>query len=115
MAKGDQKSINGVWLEASRVPGIPQVDYDRYMAEIEGLDYSEAEALILIESLRAIAQGFVDIAFRVSATQTACGKDTCSHTALPKSAADMLNSSVKSKPHLTSKNGDDTPLAGSQR
>ncbi|WP_262694679.1 hypothetical protein [Kordiimonas aquimaris] len=114
MAKGDQKTINGVWLEASRVPGIPQVDYDRYMAELEGMEYNEAEAIQLIEALQFIAAGFADLAWRSSATQTACGKGTSPSTNLPKSAADMLKSSVKPKQKPTRNNGSDMPLAGSR-
>lgn len=115
MAKSAQKSINGVWLKASGVSGIPQIDYDRYRTELDELDYSEEEAIKLIETLHAIANGFADIAFKVSATQTACGQSAQSQTPLPKSASGMLKSSLNSKENQTSNNGTHLPFAGSHR
>lgn len=108
-------SIQGVWLKASGVPGIPKVDYDRYMAELEGYDYSDEEAHQLIETLHALAVGFVDIAMRVSATQTACGQQGAQQTALPKSAVNMLKSSGKSTKPKADKGGCDMPFARSHR
>jgi len=115
MAKGDQKSISGVWLKASGVPGIPQVDYDRYLAEIETCEYNDEEAAQLIEALHAIASGFADIAWSISSTHTACGKGDKKHIELPKSATDMLKSSVKSKQKPTHKNGSGEPFTRSHR
>lgn len=114
MAKESQACVNGVFLKVAEKSGIPQVDYERYLAEIEDYNYSDEEALQIIQALRSVAEGFADIAWRISPAQSACGKENQQSISLPKSAADMLKSSVKSNQTTHDKNGVDTSPEGSR-
>lgn len=115
MARESRDAINGVFLKVHGPGTIPQVDFDRYMAELKDCEYSEEEAAQIVQTLVAIAEGFADLSWRICATRTACGKPQSPRFTPPQDSRNMLKSPVKSNQDEHDKNGANASPQGSRQ
>lgn len=56
-------------------PAPPQIDFDKYIEEMEDFDLTEDEARELLEALCKILVGIVDLTLGITPSQTVCGQN----------------------------------------
>ena len=93
---------------------IPQIDFEKYMEEMEDFEMSEAEAKLLLESLFSILASIVDLTLGISPGQIACGQEKRACKASTISHADMVKLKNSSNASQATNAGITFPVEGSR-
>lgn len=94
-------------------PTAPQIDFDKYIEEMEDFDLTEEEARELLEALCKILVGIVDLTLGITPAQTVCGQNRKKPLPSPLPHNEMVRWKETNNNFNQTENGNTFPAEGS--